>query len=336
MTRENYELYRQTENNRESSSGSETELATVEEASLEEAINQFEYASEVEGKADKTLEQYEYVFEKFLDFLSDNPPISSISPSDVRGFLKRLLGQDLAKATVAIHHRVLQAFFNWLVDEGLLEKAPTANIKEPKTPKKYPRILNKNQTNKLIQAARGNKGSWAGYRNFTIIHCFLDMGLRLNELINASLIDLNFNERTLKVRGKGAKDRIVYFGYQTYKLLRKWVDKRDNEGEPVDETIFISQSGEKLKTRYVQHIVSRLQEEAGLEDTKVSPHVLRHTAATLAVRNGMGTFALKRFFGWESIRTAMRYVHMNGEAVKESFQNASPMDNLKNDGKKDG
>ena len=225
MSRENYELYRQKKNNRESNPDKENNMATIEEASLEEAINQFKYASQVEGKAEKTLEQYDYVFGKFLDFLDEDPPLGEITPSVVRSFLKRLMdNKNLSKATVAIHFRVLRAFFNWLVGEGLLEKSPTKNINQPKTPKKYPRILNKEQVDKLIQAAKNKRDSWAGYRNYTMIVCFIDMGLRLNELINASLIDLNFGERTLKVRGKGAKDRMVYFGRETYKALRKWVD----------------------------------------------------------------------------------------------------------------
>ena len=326
---DDYESSQGSNQNEKDSKGWSPDTAVIQEVSLKEAMNQYKYASRVEGKAKKTLEQYNYVFEKFLEFLSADIPINAITPSDVRGFLNSLMNKGLAKATVAIHHRVLQALFNWLVREDLLDKAPTVNIKEPKTPKQYPKVLNEEQANKLIRAAEGNKGSWAGYRNFTIIVCFLDMGLRLSELVDARLIDLNFEERTLKVRGKGAKDRMVYFGLETYRALRKWVGMRDMKGKPKDNTIFISRTGETLKKRYVQHIVSSLQQEAGLEEVKVSPHVLRHTAATLAVKNGMGAFPLQWFFGWESIRTAMRYVHMNGEAVRDSFQKASPMDNLR-------
>jgi len=331
MTRipDDYKSSRDPSQKRKDARSGKSETAVIQEVSLKEAMNQYKYASRVEGKAKKTLEQYDYVFDKFLEFLPADTPIKAITPSDVRGFLNNLMNKSLAKATVAIHHRVLQALFNWLVREDLLDKAPTANIKEPKTPKQYQKVLNEDQTNKLVRAAEGNKGSWTGYRNFTIIVCFLDIGLRLTELVDTRLIDLNFEERTLKVRGKGAKDRMVYFGLETYRALRKWIGMRDMKGKPKDNTIFISRTGEKLKKRYVQHIVTNLQQEAGLEEVQVSPHVLRHTAATLAVKNGMGAFPLQWFFGWESIRTAMRYVHMNGEAVRDSFQKASPMDNLR-------
>lgn len=295
---------------------------------LSEAIETFKYASRVEGKAKSTIDQYNYVFDNFLDSVKADIKITEITPNAIRRFLQKLMDSKLAKTTVSIHYRVTQTFFNWLVGESLLDKSPLENINPPKTPNKFPRILNQEQTDKLIEAAKNQKNTWAGFRNYTMVICFIDMGLRLSELINAKQYDLDFNERTLKVHGKGAKDRIVFFGFRTYKLLRKWDSIRENKGEPLEDTIFISQNGDRLKHRYVQKIITRLQKKAGLEDTKVSPHVLRHTSATMAVQNNMDAFSLKRFYGWEKIETAMRYVHMNNKAVQKSFLEASPIDNL--------
>lgn len=308
----------------------ETTISTqaANEITLEEGIEQFIYASQVEGKATATIDQYEYVFENFKNFLGSDPPLRGIEPNTIRRFLKGLMNRDYSKSTVAINHRVLQTFFNWLVSEDLLDEAPTKNIREPRTPNKFPRVLTLEQTEQLIEASKKRVNKWAGFRNHTIILSFLDMGLRLNELAGAKLSNLNMKERTLKVHGKGSKDRMVFFGFETYKTLRKWVNMRDDRGEPVEDTIFISQNGDRLKHRYIQRIVTRIQERAGLTDTKVSPHVLRHTAATLAVKNGMEAFALKRYFGWEKLDTAMRYVHMNNETVRDSFRDASPIDNL--------
>ena len=158
---------------------------------------------------------------------------------------------------------------------------------------------------------------------------FVEMGLRLNELVNATIKDLDLKNRSLKVHGKGAKDRKVYFGKITLRTLRHWMKIRDYNQKGVGaETIFISQGGNKLKVRNVEQLVTRIQKKAGLEDTKVSPHVLRHTAATFAVENGLTAFQLKSQFGWEQIGTALRYVHMSDKSLQESYQNSSPMDNL--------
>ena len=158
---------------------------------------------------------------------------------------------------------------------------------------------------------------------------FIDMGLRLYELINAEIDDLDLKRRSLKVHGKGAKDRKVFFGKSTFRTLKHWLRIREKKPERIwDETIFISQKGDKLKKRNLQHLVTRIQKKAGLGDTKVSPHVLRHTAATLAVQNELDAFSLKRQFGWEEIDTALRYVHMSDKSLQENYRNSSPVDNL--------
>lgn len=190
--------------------------------------------------------------------------------------------------------------------EGYIPCSPMAEIDQPKTLDKFPKVLDKDQDGQLLNTARNWRRTWAGYRNFTIIVTFLDAGLRLNELVNAKLGDHDLDQRSLKVHGKGAKDRKVYFGKNNYKCLRHWLKMREEVENLFVDTIFISQEGEKLKKRHLQQVISRIQEQAGLEDVQVSTHVLRHTAATLAVQNGLDAFSLKRQFGWEQMRTALK------------------------------
>ncbi|MBS3789142.1 tyrosine-type recombinase/integrase [Candidatus Bipolaricaulota bacterium] len=197
-----------------------------------------------------------------------------------------------------------------------------------KTPDKFPKVLDKDQVKKLVDTARNWRRTWSGYRNFTMIITFLDTGLRLNEFVTAKLENLDLEQRAIKVHGKGAKDRKVYFGKNNYKCLKHLLQLRENVDNIMDSTIFISQNGEKLKKRHVERIIGRIQDAAGLEESQVSPHVLRHTAATLAVQNGLDAFSLKRQFGWEQMRTALKYVHMSDKALQESYRNSSPMDNM--------
>ncbi|MBS3788295.1 tyrosine-type recombinase/integrase [Candidatus Bipolaricaulota bacterium] len=146
----------------------------------------------------------------------------------------------------------------------------------------------------LLQAAKNRQRECANKGNHTMLVVFIDMGLRLSELINSQLDDLDMKRRSLKVRGKGAKDRKVFFGKRTFRALKKWLRVRDNVERVWDDTVFISRNGEKLKKRNIQRLISRIQKSAGLEDVKISPHVLRHTAATLAVQNGLVTFSLEQ------------------------------------------
>lgn len=299
------------------------------EVSLEQAIEDFLMMAKVEGRAGETLKLYNYVFDNFVKAVGKDVSVDKIEKRQIRKHLASLMDQGLKNTSVAIHHRVLNAFFRWLVEDAYLKNSPMEGIKEPKTPDKFPKSLNDEQVNKLIRAAESRKRKWSGYRNYTMIVVFLDMGLRLSEFINAELDDLDLKRRSLKVHGKGAKDRKVFFGKKTFHCLRHWLRIRDDVEQVWDDTVFISQNGDKLKKRNVQRLITRIQKKADLEEIQVSPHVLRHTAATLAVQNGLDAFSLKRQFGWEKIQTALRYVHMSGKKVQEAYLNSSPMDNLR-------
>ncbi|MCF7875969.1 tyrosine-type recombinase/integrase [Candidatus Bipolaricaulota bacterium] len=222
-----------------------------EELTLSQAIDDFKIRGKVEGRADKTLQQYDYVLSRFSEQFSGGREINSIETRDIRQYLAYLMDDGLANTSVAIHYRVLRAFFNWLVSEGYIARSPVDDIKEPKTPDKFPKTLDEEQIEKLLNTARNWRRTWAGYRNFTMIVTFLDTGLRLNEILNANLENLDLEQRSIKVHGKGAKDRKVYFGKNNYKCLNHWLKMRDEAENILDETIFISQNGDKLKRRHV-------------------------------------------------------------------------------------
>lgn len=296
--------------------------------SLSKATEDFNLMAKVEGRSDKTLSLYDYVFHRFLEQISGERGIETIETRDIREYLAFLRDDGLKNTSVAIHYRVLKAFFNWLIEEGEIPESPMEGIKEPKTPKKFPKALDEEYVEQLLHTAKNWRRTLAGYRNYTMIMTFLDTGLRLNELVEMKVDDLSLKNRSIRVHGKGAKDRKVYFGKKTHGLLKRWLDMREEKERIWEETVFISQNGDKLKKRHVQRVISRIQRRAGLKDVKISPHVLRHTAATLAVQNGLDPFSLKRQFGWEQMRTALRYVHMSDKALRESYRNSSPMDNL--------
>lgn len=323
-----FSLKNQGVNKQNQKNSNSAEDSDQENLDLGEAYEDFSLMAKVDGRSEKTLNLYQYVYDRFTEQVPKHRSVKEIEARDIRQYLSLLMDEGLKNTTVAIHHRVLQAFFNWLVEENFIEKAPTDKISEPKTPNKFPKVLNEDQVEKLLNAAQKRRGQWSSFRNYAMLIVFVDMGLRLNELVNALLENLDMERRSLKVHGKGAKDRKVYFGKRTFLTLRRWLKLRTNLDQVWGKTIFISQNGDKLKKRNVQRLVTRIQRKAGLEDIKVSPHVLRHTAATLAVKNGLDAFSLKRQFGWEQIETALRYVHLSDKSLQESYINSSPMDNL--------
>ncbi len=306
----------------------EAENSGYYDLSLDKAISRFIDTKTIENVSQSTIDIYEYTFDDFQDFLDEKRDISSIDVNVVKSYLLQLQNSDISDNTVSIHYRNLRAFFNWAVKAEFKESNPLDTIGEPKTDENIPSSLTEDQASKLLKAAKKKTNTWTGFRNYTIIKCFLDMGLRRKELINAKIDDYKIGDSTLLVKGKGRIERKVTCAPETDKTIRKWLKKRNKLDTIYDDTIFISKNGEKLKSRNLNRRISRIQESAGLEDKKVSPHVLRHTAATFASNNGMNAFEVKEFFGWSEMETAARYVDASDRRIKEAFAENSPIKNM--------
>ncbi|MFP4507649.1 MAG: tyrosine-type recombinase/integrase, partial [Candidatus Acetothermia bacterium] len=151
-----------------------------EDLPLEQAIEDFKMMAKVEGRAEKTLNLYDYVFDRFTDLVDPETSIGNIEKREIRNYLASLMDEGLKNTTVSIHHRVLNAFFTWLVKDSYLKKSPTEDVEEPKTPDKFPKYLNDEQIDTLLETAKQRRREWSGYRNYTMLVVFLDMGLRLN------------------------------------------------------------------------------------------------------------------------------------------------------------
>jgi site-specific recombinase XerD len=293
-------------------------------STLSQVVEQFTLMARVEGRSKKTLELYAWVFDHFQAFISDTP-LADIHPGVIRQYLARLQERGFTSATLGMQYRVLHTFFNWLRREGIVTANPLEGISSPRQPKQYPFVLEEHHIRALLAAC--NRSNLHGARNYSMLLLFVDCGLRLNELLSLRLTDLSLSQRSLKVHGKGARDRIVFMGARTAKALRRWLELRGCR-TGYSDALFIDRKGEPLKPRWVQQVIARLGQRAGIKGVRVSPHTLRHTAATLAVKNGMDPFALQRLFGWENISTALKYVHLAGTALREAHAKASPVDRL--------
>ncbi|MCI2429674.1 tyrosine-type recombinase/integrase [Candidatus Acetothermia bacterium] len=284
----------------------------------------FTQHARIHGRSRKTLALYEWVFEQVHQAIGDKP-LSQLDTMTLRRFLSELIERNWKPTSVSIVHRVFNAFLNWCKRESLVTSNPLDGIPAPKTPKVFPFILDESQVRSLLAAC--NRSNLHEARNYAMLLLFIDCGLRLNELIGLRLGDVSLAQRSLKVHGKGARDRIVFMGARTAKAHRRWLELRGFR-TGYSDALFIDRKGEPLKPRWVQQVIARLGVKAGIKGVRVSPHTLRHTAATLAVKNGMDPFALQRLLGWENISTALKYVHLAGTALREAHAKASPVDRL--------
>ena len=290
---------------------------------LSETIAHFIQHARLEGRSRNTMELYDYVFQTLHQSVGD-PRLDDIDAATMKAHFASLMDRDLKASTVETHHRFIKALFNWAVAEVLIEENPLDRVPKPKVPKVFPFMLDDDQVAALIKAC--DTRTRHGHRNYTILLLFLDCGLRLNELTALRLDDVSLTRRSLKIHGKGAKKRIVFMGAGVTKALRRWIKMRPSQKALTDH-VFIDRTGEPLKGRWVQQVIVRIGQRAGIEK-RVSPHKLRHVSATMAVQNGMDAFSLQRLYGWESVQTAMRYVNAANPALREAHAKSSPVDRL--------
>ncbi len=299
-----------------------THYATTKPTFLQ-AVEFFTQHARIHGRSRKTLALYEWVFKTFRHYAGDQP-LSDMDTLKVRGYFASLLDLNYRPASLGMHYRVLHAFYVWAVRERLACFNPLDGVPKPKVPKLFPFTLDDAQVAALLKAS--DRTTRHGCRNYATLLLFLDCGLRLNELIGLRMTDISLVQRSMKVHGKGAKDRIIFMGARTTKALRRWIESRGVK-QGYSDALFIDRKGDPLKARWMQQVIARIGQRAGLR-VRLSPHKLRHISATMAVRNGMDAFTLQRLYGWESVETAMRYVNAASPALREAHAKASPVDRL--------
>ena len=260
---------------------------------------------------------------KSLRATEENPPIPD--RDDLRRFITEMLDRELALSTIAIRMRSVKAFANFLERDGITDTSPMEGVHIPRVPTRYPQPLSSEETSKLIRAAR--TGTWFGIRNSAMLSLFCDTGIRLGELVGLDIDDVRLSEFEIRIRkGKGRGERSVYMGRTLYRALRKWSQVRPTAG--LTEAYLCTRDGRRLDKRNVARIVERAGKSAGLEKRKTHPTMLRHTYATLFIKNGGNSFSLQRILGHSSIKTTMIYVNLAGSDLRDAHAKASPLDRL--------
>jgi len=236
-------------------------------------------------------------------------------------------GGNLSGTTINDYLRALRSFWSWAQAEGYIHKNPFSLLKIPKAPKRLIPSFATEQLAGLIEAVEVSTAQ--GQRDYTMILLLVDTGLRVSELTGLKVDDVNLERRTLKVWGKGAKERIVPFGVRAQKALLRYVNfHRPEPATPLTREFFLTDCGQPLKARRVQAIIKRYGEKAGIKGIRCSPHTLRHTAAVMWIRNGGDVFSLQQILGHSSLEMVRVYVNLAQSDVEAAHRRYSPADNL--------
>ncbi|MFC2024575.1 tyrosine-type recombinase/integrase [Chloroflexota bacterium] len=306
--------------------------------SIKQAINEFLLSCKVEGKSYGTIECYSDKLKGFLWYATnyDWPDdVSAITTNHLREFLAYLREtphrfnskcpramKPINSTTIQKYYRALSALFNWSVNEGILETSSLVKIKVPRAEKKVVKSLTSTEVNNLILHFGD---SFEGIRNKAIVLVLVDCGLRLGELLNLKMLDITMEQQLIKADGKTG-ERVVRYGSTTEKALKKYLKLRSKVNGHND-SLWLTKKGITLKDSSVETMFIKLAKKTGI---RVHPHLLRHTFATLWLRNGGDSLMLQRLLGHTTLMMTNRYCQAVGcyDAI-EAHKRYSPVDRLK-------
>ena len=276
--------------------------------------------------SDNTVSSYISDLNKLINYLVEkkiNLKPNNIQTADLRIFLyeqsKRIKSRSQSRLISS-----LNVFFNFLIIEKLVTDNPIEKIEHPKIGYKIPVTISTNEVDHLIKAAGKNQNN--GTRNEAIIEVLYSCGLRVSELINLKISDLFFEDKLIKILGKGNKERFVPISKIAKNLILNYVNsKRDlikvRKGE--EDTLFLNNRGTKLTRVMIYTILNNLAIEIGLKK-KISPHVLRHSFATHLIENGANIISIQKMMGHENIVTTEKYLHVKKRHLVDSVLKFHP------------
>jgi site-specific recombinase XerD len=307
--------------------------------SLESVAKGYLLNCRCENKSPKTLHKYEEIIAHFIWLArrSGFPnQIDKITVNEVREFLYYLASEKnrwdsdnhaarkmVSSATVGTYYRALRTFFNWLYREEIITDNPFSNLRPPKVMRKIVQALTSDEVARLLDTASGKTAF--DFRNRAILSVFLDSGLRVGELANLRIEDVDKETGSILVRnGKGGKQRVVRIGNTAQKILWKYLAIYRHSDS---NFLFVNRLREPLDIPGFKILVRRLGIKAGV---KVHPHQLRHTFAINFLRAGGDVFSLQYLLGHSTLAMTQRYLQsLNVDDAMKAHKRFSPLDNLR-------
>lgn len=296
-----------------------------------DAIKEFiSYLENIKGYSQNTIDSYKKDIEDFQDFLKSEKMAAGLlkirNARVAQNYISYLSKNGLASTTIHRKMSALSSFYAFLVKEEIMKENFFEDLESPKIPKRLPKLIKENEVMMLFEICDLNNK--LGYRNYCILGCLYGCGLRVSELCNMQIKDIDFNERVIKIHGKGSKDRVVIMYDDLASSLKHYIstfrlELLYNSKDTENRYVFLNKNGTQLSRVGVRKILEKLVLECG-ETFHISPHMLRHSFATALLNNGADMRSVQELLGHESLSTTQVYTHVSYDAIKSSYQIAHP------------
>lgn len=297
------------------------------QSSVQEHIQSFlDYLKYQKRYSPNTIISYQTDLTSFFDYLETEYRESSVidvKPVYVRSWLADFKSKNISSKTINRKISALKSFYKHLLKGGLIKVSPMATIISPKISKRLPQYVEKKHMDTLLDHVEF-PDDWDGSTQRLLIQLFYNTGMRQAELIGLKESEVNVANSSLKVMGKGGKERIIPISNDLIRCIRQYIELKPGLcSEPDRVNLLIKKDGKKLYPKYVYHTVKKY---LGLVTTidKKSPHVLRHTFATHLMSNGADLNAVKELLGHSSLAATQIYTHNSIEKLKDIHKKAHP------------
>lgn len=293
---------------------------------MQTAIQEFLDYLKVEKKYPEgtTILSYQEDLLAFEDYLIKHKlNYESLTKEDIRFYLKDLDEQKYKESTISRHLSALRTFYSYLVTHEGLKSNPFKAIHNPKKPKRLPNHLTSEELEKIFESIPLDTAY--GIRNRFLLELLYATGLRVGELVSIKCKDIDDHSRSIRVMGKGSKERIVYYGEYASEFYQRYLE----ESRPIllkgktSEYLWINNKGTQLQTRGVRTILDEIIKAAAIKN-KVSPHTLRHTFATDLLNEGADLLSVQELLGHSSLSTTQIYTHMTNDRLRTVYLHAHP------------
>lgn len=267
-----------------------------------------------------TILSYEKDLHLFCEY-AKNCDVNKVDYNFIRGYLQFLHNKNYTAKSISRHVSCLKSFFKYLTKMDIIKENPCLLVTNPKIEKKLPNYLNYQDLENLFNVPDCSKP--LGLRNRLILELLYSCGVRVSELVNIKLKDIDFSNNRILILGKGNKERYVLYGKICHDLLVDYIDNARPKLNKDSDYLLLNKFGNKITDRAIRMIIDDIVQKSSLK-LNVSPHTLRHTFATHLLNEGADLKIVQELLGHENISTTGIYTHVSNERLRKVYLDAHP------------
>lgn len=290
---------------------------------FEKKIEEFSSYLYIDKKySQNTIDSYKRDIEKYKNFfINKNINLNQIKKNDILNYLKFLKDKKMDPKSISRNISSIRTFYKFLLLEKYIINDPISSIHLPKIKKTIPKVLSIEEVEQLLDI---NLVDDFSYRNKAMLELMYSSGLRVSELVNLKINDIDFNMNFVRVLGKGNKERIIPIGDYALDYLKLYLQRRNNLiKKDYNEYLFLNNHGKKLTRQGFFKILKHIAQEKNIQ-TDFSPHTLRHSFATHLLNNGADLRSIQEMLGHSDISSTQIYTHVSNKKLKENYENFHP------------